>query len=249
MWSRFWMDKEKLDKVVMVFQEHISLLVDRANILKTGTEEQVEIWRGEMKRIREIQDLREALAYAVNGGDTQATENEQLEAIRKWMNEVLIKEARHGFYDKDLVKVLQGYFKDVLYQKEKAYGIFASLADDMRVKLLAVQFLLEQARYAGTHREKNGRIQTTLETINVIVENLGRIDKGDPQSYEYVTHTNVGDWSYIRTLRDMHYQKQRLQTLEEENTILKQKIEELETETVKEDGFDASLMDEQDIPF
>lgn len=227
MWQKWFSKKELVEEVIATLREYHALLIERAEVLrhtKGLSDEEHALFNAQAKTADRVYRLLDEFTHSIINGDTQATENEQLAQIQKWINEELVREAGYHHDGKDFVKSLKAYFQRFLDQKSKAYEVFATLADDMRVKLLAVQFLLEQATHASTHRAKDARIQTIRETITTIVENLGRIDKDQPEQYFWHVRSNTGSWDYVEALRQMHYQRIELESLRQENEELKAKL-------------------------
>lgn len=244
-WIKWYADKEKVEAAIGVMQEYLAILIERTEVLrhtKGLTDDEHNLFQVEAKNSDRVYRILEGFKSSVNSGDTEATENEQLVQLQRWISEDLVKEAGYHHHEKDFTKSLKAYFQRFLDQKSKAYEVFATLADDMRVKLLAIQFLLEQATHASTHRAKDARIQTIHETITTIVENLGRIDKNQPEQYFWHVRSNTGSWDYIEALRQMHYQRIELEGLRQENEELKAQVGKL-MEVPQE------ITSEREIPF
>jgi hypothetical protein len=258
MYAKFWCDKEKVDGIISVAKAYLAVLTERTETLrKTNnlTDEESDLFRHQAKQADEVYRTIEGFEWSVKSGDTDQTENEQLAAINAWIKEELVKHSR-GMHVGDLVKSLKAYFKDVIDEKENAYKVFATLADDMRVKLLAVQFLLEQAEHGATHREKNYRINQINQTITTLIENLGRVDKNNPRDYYYhISRSNVGSWDYVQTLTEMHHRKTELENLKKEveqlrldNAALGDTISDLQQNKLEEKPAQRSY-DNDNIPF
>lgn len=233
MWLRWYCDKDVVTDVLAALQEFKSMKASRLHQMLANLEDNEEakiILNSEAKDDSRITRIYEQFAEVIRyHGETEATENEKLAAIRKFMNEVLAKHTGGRIIGQDIVKEVKGYFKGVIDEKEAAYATFATLADDMRVKLLAVQFLLEDARTAATHRAKNEAMDSVLRVLTTIIENLGRVDKNHPESYRYNLH-RTGSWDYAQTLAEMHHQKSELEMLRQENETLKAGFQAMEKE-------------------
>jgi hypothetical protein len=164
-------------------------------------------------RIRELNTLMDRFFTNRFMGETKETENEQLASLDKLLKEMGKEHGAH-YSTTDRINAIKHYFEDLRQEKQNAYGLFATLTDDIRVKLLAMQFMVSSVLSSATHREKDTKLGMLEESIEAVTQELQKIDKDRPETYQWYK-SRTGSWDYAKALRDLHHQKSRTTELEE----------------------------------
>jgi hypothetical protein len=214
-YRKFFTKEAELQEVLARLEELYSIKLERFKTLPTNSTEEGETpaWT-ERKALDRLSRLIENFRSSINYGESELEENEQLSAIDALMKEIS-REAGYGYGNKDRVQQLRAYFETLKNNKHKAYSIFAQLVDDQRIKLLAVQFLLESVPHSATHRVKDFKIGMVQETLRAIVEDLSLVDKDHPDHYDW-RRGDLGSWDYTKALKDLHHKKSNIERLEKE---------------------------------
>lgn len=228
MYRKFHIDEKLIQEVVARLEELQSIKIERLNVLK-GEDRQAE---GETKRV--LDGTLERFRWAVNSGENEQDENEQITAIDKLIEEEIRRGAGYTFSTDDRVKALRAYFDTLVDKKDEAYKLFAKLVDNTRIQLLAIQFMVEGVLNSATHREKDTKLGMVQDTLDAIIQGFTKIDKDRPWSYSWYTR-DLGSWDYARALRDLHHRTSDIKRLEEENEKLRAQLNGGEQEKV-EDG-------------
>lgn len=225
MYRKFYIDEEIIQAVVAALIELQSLKIERLRQL-TPADGGNEIQHVEAGSIQDLLQTIDQFKRAIRNGETEQDENEQLAAIDKFLK-TASEEAGYGYGTANRLAELKHYLNSIVDDKHRAYRTFARLADDMRVKLLAVQFLIAGVSHAATHREKNTKLDMLADTIDSLIEGLTQIDKDNPHYYDW-HGGNIGSWDYVKALTDLHHRNSAIKRLQEENEELRQRLGEVE---------------------
>lgn len=166
-----------------------------------------------LRQVRLLEWHAEQLSESARYTDSKPTEGEELTAIDNLLVKIS-KEAGYGYGTRERAKQLESYFESLRDQKSKAHATLAAFADDQRVKLMALQFMVEAALHGATHRMKDSRLYMVLDSINAIAQGLSGIDKDDV--WEFGRHIgSTGSWDYRKLAAEVYRKNQRIQELEE----------------------------------
>lgn len=229
MYKRFYVDTDILDAVKMALDELYAIKLARAENVVLVEHDRDEKYALDRDRAR-LAHARERFVEALERGETEQDENEQLAAVDELIYEIA-RECSYKYGGATRVQAIRSYFESLRKDKQNAYGTFASLVDDQRVKLLAVKFLIKCVLNAATHREKNDKLYMALDSVDAIVEELAKIDVDRPESYHWhACEYETGSWDYRRALRDLHYRNSEVNRLREELAEVQEKLKKYEGE-------------------
>lgn len=175
--------------------------------------------RPALRQIRQLEYYAEQVSDAVRYADQEPTKDEELAAIDELLKKAS-KEAGHHYADRQRARQLESYFDSLCTQKGKAYATLAAFADDQRVKLLALQFMIDAALACPTHRMKDSRLHMAQDAINAIVQGLSGIDKGNIWDFAHVLGT-TGSWDYRKLAAEVYQKNQQIEAMQK-------RLEELE---------------------
>jgi hypothetical protein len=97
-------------------------------------------------------------------------------------------------------------------QRSQAFGLAATIADEQRVKLEAMRWMLKSALASPTHASKNRRLELALEATEEILNELQKIDP-DQLSGLSTPHWEVGSWNTRRLQSDVYQKEKQIQQL------------------------------------
>lgn len=234
MYRRYHTKDEVVQEILGALNELCSIKIERAKELSAAAEEvdfsqERDPARFEQKSIRRLAWLIEEFQGAINYGESELEENEQLRAIDQLISTDMVKEAGHMSSGKDRVKIIRGYFADVVRQKQDAYRVFAKLVDEQRVRMLAIKMLAASVEHSATHREKDTKLRMMVQNIDALIHDLTGIDKDHPHYYEYGwKYSDVGSWDYAKAITQLHHENSRVSRMEKEIEELRKKLAQYE---------------------
>jgi len=234
-YKKWWIDEDLLRGIHSFLASQRNTVSENLMRLSVddsgGTDELQGLKQFLASKLEELEDLTDRFNWAIDN-EPRATESEEMASIDALIERVT-KETGWGYAGNDRSGTLKRYYESLQQDRSDAYGLFATLADDIRVKLLAMQFMIQSVLSSATHREKDTKLDMLSESVAAIVMELQKIDKDRPQTYQWYKQAS-GSWDYARALRDLHHQKSRIQSLEERASNLEAENEGLRQELVRE---------------
>lgn len=229
MYRRFSIDDDVLMKVLAALQELHSLKVERATSIQPDSimsKMLAEMAKIERKEIASLSHTMATFRDQVEWGYKEPTPNEELDAV----DAVIIKLiGSERFYPERRAALIDNIVKDAENKRQRAWAMFAKLADDIRIKMLAIKYLLDRAPHAGNHHEKNRRITEVGELIVTVIEEMAKVK--EPTDYDsHRTHFTSGSWNYIQAMTEIHHKTQDMENTEEQLQAAVTKIKEMQAE-------------------
>jgi hypothetical protein len=126
-------------------------------------------------------DAANSLQREVDGACEKATPDEEKAELKKIIDGLW--EGVGYSYGGSLAEQVQKGVETVKRREKEAYGVIATMIDDQRVRLQALQWILEQALGCSTHKSKDSRLYLGLDSVKAIIDELQKIDKDNPRSY------------------------------------------------------------------
>jgi hypothetical protein len=211
-YRKFYIEDEIVRNVITYLHELQSLKRER---LENNWDD--DVTNVERDHLKSISYVFSKLKWAIEYSETEQDENEELAAVDKLMKEIS-KEAGYSYATKNRTRAMRNYFESIQQDKHEAYKVFAALVDDMRIKLLAVQFLINGVLVSATHRVKDTKLGMVQETLDALIEDLGKTNKDRPQDY-FWRHESLGSWDYAKALTKLHHKSSNIDRLEKENAL------------------------------
>lgn len=214
MYRRMFFEETLLFQVVSALEELHSLKVERATNIQpenTMSEMLKEMALVEKKQIVSVSDTLTRFKHEVEYAQREPTPNEELEAVDKVM--LTYYGPNLHILPGERPRLLENMLRDGENKTNRAWATFSKLADDIRVKLLAIKYLLDRAPHAGNHGEKNRRIAEVGELMVTVIQEMAKV-KGAEEYDSYRTRYTSGSWDYVQALTDLHHKTQNAEKLE-----------------------------------
>lgn len=214
--------ENELRTAIDVLNVTVAMMLRQAELLENGSlklEQGEEIQYHLRDQARGYLAAAHELTWALNNVSAQPTPDEEREAIKAVVDKALGEGRYH--LNGNLAERVQGIIQDEQSKRSEAFGLVATLADEMRTKFEAMQWVLKSAVSGGTHREKNRWIELAQTACTEIQAELQRIDP-DTLSRYTTWDWKTGSWNIRKLQSDVYHKESQIRRLQERIAELEQ---------------------------
>jgi hypothetical protein len=219
---RFWSHEEILQEVVGALKQFIEIKTERLHSFHVETDEDKNTYSNEKRDLTNLSRLAHDFYDHVQRGENKASDNEELVAIDELIKEIG-RENGYSYAGLKRAEAIRAHFEQLKQQKHEALKVYAALADEIRVKMLALEFMLNAATNSATHREKDSKIRIVIESLVSVIEDLVKVDVDDTHSFYRDLNTS-GSWRYARAMSDLHHKGSAIKGMEKQIEKLSQQV-------------------------
>ena len=146
----------------------------------------------------------------------QPSKDEELEALDRLIVKIS-KAAGYGAGGENRAGEISRYFESIRQDRDRAYELWATFANEMRVQILSLKFIANSMLHCGTHREKANVLAVLLDAFRAVEQSICQVD-GDPNKYDfYHGHDhNEGNWSFRDLLAEKQHLAHKLKRVQDE---------------------------------
>lgn len=206
-YKSIFIDEDAIIKAVSALRENAIL---KREMAKDKPEE-----KELLDQVREIESAATEFERALRSGERQPKPPEEFSAIDEFLKNVQDELAAH-YPGETRVGKLKAVFAKIKDEKSRTDRIFATLLEDTKTRLKAIEFLAQGALNGGTHRIKNNRLHALLEAINATLYDISGIDSENPWKYEYYGTSDT--WDFRKMAVEIRHLKSKLERLKNGET-------------------------------